>query len=434
MSLEQGRAILKIPMSQILKRFRLIKSQLLVELERFHAEYGDVFAIQADNLKCFIRRPDLIKRVLMDNHTNYEKSIGFKHFHVLLGKGLLTSDGPKWLGDRKILNTEFSGISRADNLRIANEEYNRMRATWSVGKEINLTKDIYELVVRTVCREIFRIEFPTSLVEFKSAFIDFDRYLSYQQRSLIKFPFWFPHPVLIRANRAKDTLRKMALTIVETAVAQPTPNMIKTMLQNNFDRENILDHILTFFIAGHETTVNSLLFTLLLLRDHPEAWEKLKNEVALCPVNPDADTLDKLEYLDCVIKESLRLFPTIPLFPRVAKDDDQLGEYTIRKGDTVALSPWLMHRSEKYWPEALKFKPERFIGKRFEQDYIYFPFALGPRKCIGAALSSLNMKIFIYLLFKDNDFRITGPRTDRYIHNVSLAPESDLSLFLNSSQ
>lgn len=434
MNPEQGRVINKVPMSQILKRFRSIKNQLLVELERFHGQYGDVFAIQADNLKCFIRRPDLIKRVLMDNHTNYEKSVGFKHFHVLLGKGLLTSDGPKWLGDRKVLNTEFSGISRADNIKIATEEYRRMRATWKPGQNINLSKAIYELVVRTVCREVFRIPFPASLDDFKSAFIDFDKYLSYQQRSLVKFPFWFPHPVLIKANLAKNKLRQMAQKIVDTALAEPSPNMIKTMLQNNFDRENILDHILTFFIAGHETTVNSLLFTLLLLRDNPAAMTKLKNEISRCPDNPDADTLDKLEYLDCVIKESLRLFPTIPLFPRVAKADDTLGEYQIRKGDTVALSPWLMHRSEAYWPEALKFKPERFVGKRFEQEYIYFPFALGPRKCIGAALSSLNMKIFIFLLLKYNDFTITGPKTEDYIHNVSLAPAGDLNLFLNSNQ
>tara|TARA_B110001454_G_C12723218_1_gene435901 strand:- start:18316 stop:19620 length:1305 start_codon:yes stop_codon:yes gene_type:complete len=434
MNPQQGRPIRKVPFLQILLHFFSIKSHLLVQLEKFHGQYGDVFAIQADNLKCFIKRPDMIKRVLMDNHMNYEKSVGFKNFHVLLGKGLLTSDGAKWMGDRKVLNTEFSGISRADNIKIANEEYQSMRSKWVVGQEINFSKAVYELVVHTVCREIFRIKFPSSLDEFKVAFIDFDRYLSYQQRSLIKFPFWFPHPVLIRANRAKNKLRKIAEDIVNAALDEPTPNMIKTMLQNNFPRENILDHILTFFIAGHETTVNSLLFTMLLLRDNPVAWTKLKNEIDQAPANPDPDTLDKLEYLDCVIKESLRLFPTIPLFPRVAKEDDQLGEFQIRKGDTVALSPWLVHRSENLWPDALKFKPERFIGKRYEQEYIYFPFALGPRKCIGAALSSLNMKIFIFLLFKNNDFKITGPKTEDYIHNVSLAPASDLNLFLNSNQ
>ena len=107
MSNKEIKEIPKVPFILLLRRLFNLKKNLLNEVENLHGKFGDVYGIQVENLKCFIRRPDLIKYVLVDNHLNYEKGVGFKLFHNIVGFGLLTSDGKKWIKERKVLNVSL---------------------------------------------------------------------------------------------------------------------------------------------------------------------------------------------------------------------------------------------------------------------------------------------------------------------------------------
>jgi cytochrome P450 len=360
---------------------------------------------------------------------NFEKSEGFKLFHKLIGFGLLTSDGKKWVEDRKVLNLEFLGQSKEFNFNVVNDYLNNFKLRWDKQEKINLTADMNELIIHTIYKILFRRDFHFDLKILREHFKNYDEYIVRQQRSLIKFPFWLPIPYFIRARRAVKWLRTFAKNVMDELLASPEPNMIKRMKENNFSDENIIDQILTLFIGGHESTSNSINFTFLLLRDNTEAFEKLLAEVNSFQEEVNPESIEKLEYLDLVIKESLRLYPTVPLFPRIAKVDGKLGEFDLKKGDLIAFSPYIMHRTEKYWPDALAFKPERFIGKKFEREFIYFPFGLGPRKCIGAAMSGVKMKQIIFFLLKNYHFEIQGPSLKVIRHNVSLSPDGDVYLF-----
>jgi cytochrome P450 len=417
----------KVPFIFLLQRIFNLKKKLLSEIEFLHKRYGDVFGIQVDNLKCFIKRPDLIKYVLVDNHLNYEKGVGFRLFHNIIGFGLLTSDGQKWMKERKTLNFEFSRQNQDLNYSIIEDELHKLESKWFNKEKANLSFDINELTVRTICRILFNYEFNDDIKELRMWFRDYDHFIGRQQKSFIKVPIWVPLPYLRKANASIVGLRNFAKKLMIESIDSDSPNMIKRMAENGFDSETICDHILTFFIAGHETTANSLFFTFMLLRDHPEYFNKLKSEVNSIE-EVTRESIDSLETLDCIIKESLRLYPTIPLFPRIAKKDDKLGEFAVKKGDMIAFSPYIIHRSEKYWERPLDFYPERFIGKKFEKDFIYFPFGLGPRKCIGATLSTLQMKKIIHFIFKNFDFSIKGPKIDNFLHNVSLSPAEDVYL------
>jgi cytochrome P450 len=112
----------KVPFIFLLRRLFNLKKNLLNELEYLHSIYGDVFGIQVENLKCFIKKPELIKQVLVHKHLNYEKGVGFKFFQNIIGLGLLTSDGKKWSDERKVLNREFSNQSQDKNFEIIQEE------------------------------------------------------------------------------------------------------------------------------------------------------------------------------------------------------------------------------------------------------------------------------------------------------------------------
>jgi cytochrome P450 len=428
MSDNRIKEIPKVPFLLLLRRILNLKKNLLNEVESLHEQFGDVYGIQVENLKCFIRRPDLIKYVLVDNHLNYEKGVGFKLFHGLIGFGLLTSDSKKWIKERKVLNFEFTRQNQDTNFSIVEDELQKFKARWDNDNKINLTESINELTIHTITKILFNIDFDYNLNDIRKWFLDYDSYIGKQQKSFVKLPLWIPLPYLIKAKAAREGLRGFAKNIMNDCLTSPSANMIKRMKENSFDETTICDHILTFFIAGHETTANSINFTFMLLRDNPKYIEHLKQEFSPLPIDVDRQTLESQVYLDIILKESLRLFPTIPLFPRIAKTEDMLGEYKVKKGDMIAFSPWVMHRTEKYWKNALKFQPERFIDKKFEKDYIYFPFGLGPRKCIGASLSTLQMKKILFYIFKNYNFDITGPDINNFKHNVSLSPSSDVFL------
>ncbi len=418
--------ITQIPFFHLLVRVRRLKKNLLRELESLHVDFGDVFAIKLENLKCFIRRPDLIKHVLVENHLAFEKGVGFKLFQEVIGLGLLTSDGQKWVKERKVLNLEFTRHNQEHIQSVLAEELKILGEKWRLESKVNFTDEINKLTMRTICQILFNYKLTEKHEEIRTWFHDYDNYLGRQQKSFIKLPLWTPTPFYKRARKAVVGLRGFARELMEDCLKSNNPNMIKRMHEAGFLEETICDHVLTLFIAGHESTANSINFTLLLLRDNPDYILKLKKEVR------SLNQGDESSLLDLVLKESLRLYPTIPLFPRIAKEDCKLGEFELKKGDMIAFSPWVMHRCEKYWNEPLKFYPERFEGKNYERDFTYLPFGGGPRKCIGANLSTQQMKSIFGFLFQNFDFEITGPSLKTFNHNVSLSPKGNIYLDLKS--
>lgn len=419
----------KVPFIFLLRRIFNLKKHLLNEIEYLHTIYGNVFGIQVENLKCFIKDPNLIKQVLVQKHLNYEKGVGFKTFQNVIGFGLLTSDGNKWSTERKVLNKEFSNQSQDNNYEIIQNELNTLKKKWDKSDRINLTQSLNELTIKTICKILFNYNFEGSIKELRQWFHDYDHYIGKQQKSFIKLSLSLPIPYLMRAKAAIKGLRNFSLLLKQECLESTSPNMIKRMHEAGFDDKTICDHILTFFIAGHETTANSINFTFLLLRDNQKERELLQKEIDSNSVN-NREQLYQLTHLDNIIKESLRLYPTIPLFPRIAKEDDTLGDYKIHRGDMIVFSPWIMHRSELFWEKPLDFIPQRFENNNFEKDFIYFPFGGGPRKCIGATMSTMQMKMIIHFIFKNYSFKIEGPYTNNFTHNVSLAPSGDIYLNL----
>ena len=420
MSAKSLKSIPIVPFFRMLLRIFSLKKNLLKEIELMHQEYGEVYALKVGGLKCFIKRPEMIKRVLVDNHLNYEKGDGFKLFLPVVGYGLLTSDGKKWASERKVLNREFQRQNYQSVAQQIKNQLVEMSKDWDKEVSINFTKEINILTVKNVCQNLFDYQIQDDINQLRQWFHDYDHYLGRQQKSLIKVPLSFPLGHLRRARAAIKGLRGFAHKVRIHQIQRDDENMIKRMALAGFDEETICDHILTFFIAGHETTANSVNFTMLLLRDHPVVLNQLLNEVL--------DQGTESVYLEAVLKESLRLFPTIPLFPRVAKADDIVDGFKIKKGDMIAFSPWIMHRCPEHWESPLEFRPERFIGQKYEKEFKYLPFSLGPRKCIGEGISLLQMKeIFVFLL-ANFEFDISGPSLKDVRHNVSLCPDGDVFL------
>jgi cytochrome P450 len=153
---------------------------------------------------------------------------------------------------------------------------------------------------------------------------------------------------------------------------------------------DLRDQIITIFLAGYETTANALMWTWYLLSQNPEAELKMHEEIdrVLSGRTPTLEDVPQLKYTEMVLKESLRLYPPAWAMGRKARNDFELGPYHLPRGTTMLMSQWIAHRSEAFWPEPLRFDPERFGPHApLRPKFAYFPFGAGPRQCIGESFA-----------------------------------------------
>jgi cytochrome P450 len=187
--------------------------------------------------------------------------------------------------------------------------------------------------------------------------------------------------------------------------------------------DELIGHAGVIFAAGHETSSNALSWTLFLLTQHPRVMAELCDELSarLRGGAPTLDDLSQLPLLDCVVKESLRLFPPAPLNHRITARDAELNEYRIPRGTEVLSSIYHTHRMPEFYPNPERFEPERWLG--FDPGpYAYNPFSAGPRMCIGATFASFEIKVVLAILLQR--FRlelVPNQRIDRYF-GITLAP------------
>lgn len=165
-------------------------------------------------------------------------------------------------------------------------------------------------------------------------------------------------------------------------------------------KEGIREEVDTFTFEGHDTTAGGMTWALYLLGRHPDIQKKVVHEVdSFFETGPDTVTVEdvKFRYLECVLKEAQRIFPSVPFFSRLTTENCELGGYFIPKGTTIGVSTLQLHRNSELWPEPCKFNPDRFLQENIQgrNPYAFIPFSAGPRNCIGQRLALLEEKLVI---------------------------------------
>jgi cytochrome P450 len=219
-------------------------------------------------------------------------------------------------------------------------------------------------------------------------------------------PFFllFLHPLLpTRTNRRARAALRTLDRIVDSIIARRRArgsaggdDLLSLLLHARdeeadgagMDDRQIRDEVMTVLLAGHETTAATLSWTWYLLDRHPHVAERLRAEIrgALGDRDPTVEDLPQLEGVTRVIEEAMRLYPPAWIITRVAKEEDEIGGYRVAPRTVVTLSPYLTHRSGEVWPDPERFDPDRFTPERSAERprFAYFPFAGGPRQCIGS--------------------------------------------------
>lgn len=403
-------------------------------IERLLADHGDICRLHSSTRKSdsyLINHPDYIKHVLLKNHENYSKGVGFDRVKMLLGNGIIVSDGPFWRKQRRMMQPAFnrkvigklSEQIRRCNLQLL-EQWQHMA---DGGELVNITDASSELALNIVLRALFSDDLDI-LIEQQGGnpFSILTEDMARDMQLVLKY----------------RALGKLILGLIQTRrTEKPERVDFLAMFMDSRDKETgeamsdqeLLDEIMTMIVAGHETSAITLNWVWYFISQHPDVEKKIYDEVDNANLTdvPGFDDLEKLSYIKQVVEEALRIYPPVWLYSRKAINDDQFGNYFVPAGTDIFITPYFLHRHPQFWSDAETFDPDRFaeqaVKDRHKQAYI--PFSAGPRRCIGDFFATVEMQIHVGLMAKT--FRLEH----RQDSPIELVPEVNLRikhpLFMN---
>ncbi|MBV8306681.1 MAG: cytochrome P450 [Gammaproteobacteria bacterium] len=389
------------------------------------ARHGDTYRVYVPARRSYtyvIHHPDDIKRVLVSNHRNYTKGVGLDRVKILLGKGIMTSEGELWRRQRYMMQPLFHRRvigTFAEVIAGANDRFiERWEGLARRGELINLTDEMSELTLEIVLRSIFGRDLdrlsqqlggnPFAVVTREQSR---DLQFAYKFRSLTKLV-----AQLIVRRRAESEEHLDYVAMLMSARDKETGAAMG-------ERE-LIDEIMTLVVAGHETTASGLNWTWYLLSQHPEVEARLHAEIdaAVDARAPTLAQMEELRYTRQAIDESLRLYPPGWVLSRRTIEADVLGGYPVPAGTNVLLPLYLLHRHPQFWSEPEAFDPERFAPEHEAQRprFAYMPFAAGPRHCIGETFALYEMLVHLYKVARR--YRL------RYVPDKPLELEAQINL------
>jgi cytochrome P450 len=383
-------------------------------LLRSSRDHGDVVLFRFAHLRYYLVNDlDAIRRVLVDNHKNYTKSQNYKGLKLVLGTGLLTSEGDFWRRQRKLVQPAFHRERLTGFARSMTASTRDMLDRWAESADptrvIDAHEEMMRLTFRIVGQTLLSTELDGEAREMGKAITVVLYHANEYAQAIAPLPVWAPTPKNLQFKRAMRTLDTLVQRIIDERRARPDQGKddLLSMLMAVKDAETgetmsdrqLRDEVMTLVLAGHETTANALAWTLYLLSRHPDVERRLAAEVAqvLGDRPPSFADLPKLPFCMNVVQESMRLYPPAWAFERQAIEDDVLAGYTIPAGSIVSMSPYALHRDPAHWENPEGFDPDRFLPERSEgrSRHAYMPFGGGPRQCIGNSFALMEAQIVI---------------------------------------
>jgi len=404
----------------------------LARLREYFARYGDVYRVFAPSRGVYnyvINHPDDVKHVLLSNHRNYTKGEGMDRVKILLGNGIMTSEGEFWRRQRRMMQPCFHRRIIDRFSQLIHDVNERFAARWAAkaasGEPINLTDDVSELTLEIVLNSIFGPDLER--LERQLGANPFEVVAKEQNRDL-KFAFRFRSLTklvaeLIGRRRREASSHEDFLGMLMAARDRDN--------QTAMSEKEMIDEVMTLIVAGHETTAAALTWTWYLISQHPQTAAELEAEADR--TGGDVLRLDAAESLDFtrqVVQEALRLYPPGWLFTRRTIERDELGGYSIDARTDVFISPYTLHRHPAFWSDPEEFRPQRFAGidAKERHRFAFIPFSVGPRHCIGENMAMFEMLVHVNRMVRN--FRLTrvGAQPIELEAQINLRPRSNLMM------
>ncbi|MGV8984947.1 MAG: cytochrome P450 [Cypionkella sp.] len=361
-----------------------------------------------------INDPALIARVLSERPEDFPKSMRVAEgLRPLLGQSVFVSNGEVWKRQRRIIDPAFEGGRLRDALP----------SIWAAGHAAvaRLNEGVTEIEAQTshaAADVIFRTLFSIP-IEHEIAAATFSEFKTYQRSqpilnlaAFLPLPSWFPRFHRAATKRSAKVIRGLITRLTEARAAEITagqaPDDLATKIMTTpdpasgerFATSEMVDQVAIFFLAGHETSASALAWALYLLATHPEAQTRVAAEAATLPDTANFSALSRLKFTRDVFREALRLYPPVPMMVRENLYPEEFRNRAVKPGAQVVLSPWHLHRHDRFWRNPDAFDPDRWSreeNRACARD-AYMPFSSGPRVCPGAGFAMVEGPLLLAML------------------------------------
>ena len=382
-----------------------VTPETLETLNTLQHQYGNMVSIMAPDGRrtIFVNEPDEVRRILVRRHSKYGKGRGFKRVEMLLGNGLIVSDGDVWRRARTMIQPAFSkkNVHRLIELMVQCCEHRSQH--WiqvsEAGGTLNITKEMSEFALELILRSIFGRDYDTHIDQG-----DENPFAFLSQESARDLG------VVIKVRNLREVLRGLINHRKEVGPYEEYDFLsmyigARDKAGEPFTDRELIDELITLIVAGYETSAGTLNWAWYLLAANPEVEAKLHAEAQRVLPDGTEVTLEKINelgYTMSVLEETLRLYPPVWIYSRRSLQEDDLTDFDVPPDADIFLSPFILHRTEAFWPDPDRFDPDRFgpDSPHKKGDRPYFPFSLGPRRCLGEYFSFLEMKIHLAMLIQ----------------------------------
>jgi cytochrome P450 len=407
-------------------------------------EFGDIFYYRAIWINVFfLNHPDLIEQVLVRNYQNFLKDHVVRKSRWFFGDGLLTNEGESWLRQRRLSQPAFHRDRIASYAKIMTDYTQQALAAWHDGEIRDVHQEMMQLTLRIVVRVLFGVE-AEQIGKISAAMNVLMRNSSGVRLLLPPVARYFPTPAMIEFRRAVRQLDDTVYGIIARRRAGKSDSGdLLSMLMRARDEDGtqmsdkqLRDEVMTFLLAGHETSALALSWTWHLLGLNPDAEQKLHAELdrALDGRTPEFSELPKLTDTEYVIKESMRLYPPAWSVARTVVAGFELRGYRIPAGANLVMSQWVMQRDPRYFPDPEKFDPDRWLLERSQKlpRFAYFPFGGGPRQCIGASFAMMEATLLLATIAQRFRFQAVPGQKIAPVPSFTLRPKHGIWMRLQS--
>jgi len=378
------------------------------------ATYGDVVALEiAGDRSHMVTHPDAVRQVLVTKHDSFRKGEELqRRLSSLLGDGLLLSEGAFWQRQRQLIQPMFYRERLSTYTDVITAYTERLTDDWADGDRRDVQSDMVDVALQVLAKALFDkdIHGERSVIG-EAAEVIIDKFDLAQVSTYL--PEWTPTPTNLRYRRAIAELESLIAEMITARrdAAHPPDDLLTRLIEAGDDDERAMsdetlrDEVMTFLLAGHETTALVLTYTLYLLGTNPAKQRRVQAELddELAGATPTMADLPALSYTERVITESMRLYPPIHTLLREPTDPVDIGGYTLPAGAIVSTPQWVVHHDARWFDDPWQFEPNRWVdaGNPNRPEFAYFPFGGGPRRCIGEQFATIEAQLVLATILQE---------------------------------
>ena len=436
---------------QLMKLLKMRKDNPIQLYEDVFRKYGDiVYFGLGSNHWVMLNDADAIEQVLQKEAANFTKSTGYERFKLIVGNGLLASEGEVWKKQRRLMSWTFSSkhIERIHKVMV--QETRELLDRWKTKDQIDLADEMNLVTLQVISVGLFGRNQLSVAGDIRESLKHILEYLQttkhlWIQLFLLPFPFKNKKELALKIERSLpfassrrffksiQTIDNIVNSmILERKAKAEGSNFLDAMIQatdsedqSQMTNQQLRDEVVNMLIAGHETTANALTWTWHQLLKYPEVLKKVREEVeaSIAGEAPTFEDLNKLVYTRAVLEESMRLYPPFWRISRKNNTPTTIKGFEIPAGTNFIASIYTIHRNPTYWKEPLTFRPERFLeGAAPHHRFAFIPFGGGPRVCIGSQFAMIEALTILSMTVKRYDFEKRFKDDPKYFMSLTLQP------------